>query len=611
MSTSKILPAVSSDPRTAQVQAFIAALRKGMKNIGMYRHMPERFPDFLAPALQSLDAALAGAPLTLRVSADSFLVGDEPVWATEGGDNLPGRFFREGVRLLVIAPGIDEQELTQLVLIMLSNPEQHGGEDLVSQLFDAGFAHVKYAVVQGFAAAGISEDDFERAVGGLLRTLLDTAHGFATEELAAQADAVTAQLEAAAADLPAAPALDGAQVDAGFRADVQEELQQKDAARLDSQLAALLINLLQGGQVQDQARVVALLTQSIDGALGRGELAIVASLLNTLAAYARPGTVAAEVRAALAAALSEAPRLKALGEQAAAAGGPGLAAIARYLGELRNEALPGLLQLLGGLEPGDVRTLVLETAAILGRGDPRRLTPALGSAQPREVKDALAVLERIGGPTLVTHLEQALHVPTATTRIEALAALVAAKLPDGYRLATRAIRDRDEAVRAAALRAAAKLGGPRAGRDLLALTKADDFDKRPEAERQVLYECLGQTEAPEVAQELGAVLAQPKKMLFSGKQVEAKLLAVHALAHMPTQAAATLLQTAIEAKTTEPDVATAARQALAELKHTLAGGRRRPEAGGAAPAARPSEEVAQALAVLQRTLVAPHEGGER
>src|SRR6185312_7091378 len=99
-------------------------LRKSAKGISMYRHNPERFAPILKPTHTALTVALGKEPLGVNITADAFSVDDQALWTSEGGENVPLRFYREGVRQLVLKPGITEDELTKLVLIMLTPTER-------------------------------------------------------------------------------------------------------------------------------------------------------------------------------------------------------------------------------------------------------------------------------------------------------------------------------------------------------------------------------------------------------------------------------------------------------------------------------------------------------
>lgn len=531
-------PGAAADPKAAErlkaVREFFLLLRKGVKNIGMYRHDPKRFPGFLQPASAALEKLLQDGPLPFDVEAEAFLFLKEPVWAIEAGENIPGRFFREGVRQIALRPGMTAHELETLVGIMLTNPDR-GGEEILSQLFNASFEHVSYSVAELFAFGDLSEAGVKRAVEKVLEEL-ERRHATATPDVAARAQAITKGLDAKLESMERRemPYVREGQVRPSFRSRVQDELKRDDEERLHRHLVSFALGQLKDGSFHDAAQAADVLAQLADGLLARADLAPLARLFALLDESDDPHLPAREIKNLLGARLSEEPRLRQLGTALNASTVDWMAA-ARYLAECSAGAAPVLLDLLAILDKHPARLLVLEAVAGIDKEAGHLLSERLDVDGPRGVADLIALADRLPPVERGKLVERAIRHPSATLRVEAVKGLSRSTVPEAmHRFALEATTDASPAVRAEAFRCLVKLSPRRAVQDLMRLPKLPDWDKRPSAEKELVFECLGRTETDEAFLYAMSLLQQPKKGLLKGKRVEMKLFAIRVLQAMPT-----------------------------------------------------------------------------
>ncbi|MGI5865806.1 MAG: HEAT repeat domain-containing protein, partial [Myxococcales bacterium] len=587
--------------RVKAVREFFAQLRKGVKTIGMYRHTPSRFPEYLRPAFLALSEALKDGPLGLKVSAESFDFGDEQVWAVEGGgDNVPGRFFREGVRHLILRPGTSEAELTRLVMIMLSNPDR-GGADITTQLMNASFEHIEYLVVEGFTVGEMSEEQVEVEVDAIVQYLYGRLRGASDDTLAfARVSAADLELRLDNVEGIRGLVLEGDAIAESFKQRVQQELAKDESSRLHFQLAQLIFWQLREGRVEDVTTATEVLTQMIDGMLLQENLSALPPLLDQLEGLdTGPDSAASRVLKGLSAHLGEEHRLRRLGDGLKLNASYDLRAAGRYLSRLDATAVPPLLDVLEGIEQPERRAVLIEALAHLGKDSPQFFAARLNSEKSQTVRDMIAIIEKASFPDRAKYIQTAIKNPNPAVRIEVLSILANSKAVESvHRFVLDATVDKSAPVRHAAFKALVTLSPLRATQDLLRLPKLPDWDKRPQAEKELIYECMGQAGTPDVFRHVISLLQQ-KKSLFSGKKVtENKLLAVTALRSANTLQAFKLLQSVAENKDSESEVAAAARKAMLQVRRAMTEAARA-SASEAAPAAQASPTAASSAETQQ------------
>lgn len=609
------------DPSQAQAAArvpaareFFAQLRKGSRTIAMYRHNAARFGEFLQPAFAALSTLLQAGALTVKVSAEAFLVGGEEVWATEGGENVPFRFYREGIRQLVLRPGVTEAELASLVGAMLTASERTG-EEIVGKLWSAGFAHVEYVIVEGFKVGELSEEQVQVEVDSIVDYLAARLRGSGEDSInfaRIRAEDLELKLEGIAQVRGAI--FEGDAVSAAFQQKLQAEVARDEAVRQSTRLVMLLeAQLREGGIPADGA--LELLTGLLDAALLHEDLAAIVRAMDALArtaAAAVPGAaLAREVSTRFSARLSDEARVRRLGEIIRQKKDLVPGHVARYLAVLQAEVVGTLLDVLDGLEPGPSRGPLIEALARLVPERPQMLEARLGAANSQTVRDLVAIVLRGSFPDANRYLSAALRNPNAQVRIAVLGELAVAPRPEqAHRFVLEGTTDKTSAVRAAAFRAMAQLSPSRGAVDLLRLPKLPDWDKRDAAERELIHVCMGLTQQPDVLGYFSRVLAEKKSLLNARKVAEGKLHAIAGLSAMGTLPAYKLLQgftqQAAEGKE-DAEVLAASRKAMFEVKKRLfesAEGRNRPDSRELPAAAdKSADAVFDAFQAAQREAV--------
>lgn len=129
-------------------RALVARKQYGDEHPETKRRTEECFKE-LASALMSCDICLAW-----NFTPYAFVAGDNVIWEPEPPWNrIPYQLFSDGVRTMGLVPGLDEQEFHDWLDLITIDPttDLAPEDDLVTSLWDAGFAHVFHQAVDSFA----------------------------------------------------------------------------------------------------------------------------------------------------------------------------------------------------------------------------------------------------------------------------------------------------------------------------------------------------------------------------------------------------------------------------------------------------------------------------
>src|SRR5688572_21623601 len=175
------------DLRAAQeaAEAF-RLLLKGIKNIGIYRHVENRFPEFLQPAFKALTAFLKeNEILPLKLQPYTLEYKKQVIYEDQDKENLTYKFYRDGMRFLLFRRGIAIDELLRFVMIAIStlNDRQLFNEDTITRLWKENFQNIEWVVVENFGFSDMSEEEVEVEVEKIVAYL--------KHQLAANSDDIT------------------------------------------------------------------------------------------------------------------------------------------------------------------------------------------------------------------------------------------------------------------------------------------------------------------------------------------------------------------------------------------------------------------------------------
>ncbi len=120
--------------------------------------------------------------LELQCHADTLSMGEEVVYEDAEAGEFAEILYREGIQQLTILPGVDQDELLELVRLLSINLNLPGYEEetLISLLWQADLKHIMYEAVQGLVEA---VEQSETAAAGEMGTFSDVlGHILSTQD---------------------------------------------------------------------------------------------------------------------------------------------------------------------------------------------------------------------------------------------------------------------------------------------------------------------------------------------------------------------------------------------------------------------------------------------
>ena len=180
-----------AEETTVRIRGVMKDLRKVTPVFRLYgRDHPETdritstFVGDLVPLLDEL------GNLQLEVDADQLRVGDTVVFEDDESSDFAEVLYREGIERLMLSPGIDRQEILQLVHLLSLNLNLPGYEEetLTSLLWQADLSHIRYEAVEGLVEA---VEQSEAAAAGEMGVFSDVLASVLSTQTASQADPET------------------------------------------------------------------------------------------------------------------------------------------------------------------------------------------------------------------------------------------------------------------------------------------------------------------------------------------------------------------------------------------------------------------------------------
>lgn len=529
----------------------LADLQKAVRFFRLYPHEHPLCKEIVGEALEKLARFLdKHGALELEVQREGVLLDEELVLRdSEQSTDLSALLHPEGIRELSIDPGIDAQELGELVRILSAHyPE--GEElsfttDLLTELWKTDLPHIEYRIFDQLAPTSLKGAQRDASVAPVAERIDDLVDELAgkkgaqpvlDEQLTGlDVDRFLAELEAAAA----AGTLDDVANWATKPEQVEVYLASPEGAprrrlllelgdpvhgdplgrAMDSVVWALPRPEAKGGE-EDVARFVAGATLA---ALGRGEVEAATATLARLPAGPEAAAVSQVVSARLGSEQGLGLLATALETRRGRVGEQELTDIGqRYLSYLDGGALPAMCQVYPTVGSEVIRRVFREYLSSRVEQGAEAIASMTLAADRTVAEEAAQLLASAGrGSEAWRLLERA-----ADDGMNAVASAVARDVLDtvtGEKLRRERVRvvqrGPDKAERMAALEALAPTAGPRLFEDLLPTVHDHEFPRRDEDEVEAVLELLvrsGGLRSVRALQEL----AQRRTLIFGRKEAQ-------------------------------------------------------------------------------------------
>ncbi|ATB32992.1 HEAT repeat domain-containing protein [Melittangium boletus] len=562
-------PAVQERVESARNFAF--QLLKGIKQIGMYRHNEAKFPEFLGRTHEALRAHTEKhGPLYIKVEQQNFMFQGEPLFTED--TPLPYKFFRDGIRQLILRPDLSLDELVTFTLIALSEPER-GAEDVLSQLWRSGLENLEYVVVEGFRMDEVSDEEVEvevdRVVGYLYSRLKTGSEDFLrfarlnAEDLDSKLDGVEQVRGLVVAGNYASDEL---------KARLQREISEEEGTRLFPKLVSAIFLVIEGG-VDDMALLEEVFVQLLDAMLIQDDYGTINQMVLKLRALAQrnTGSDLTQLVSYFTSKMGDEQRVMRLAEALKTTRPKHPPDITRYLQALDPAAVFTLLNALETIEIPENRLLMCDALARFAQDNPHPFVQRLESDRPQTVRDMVYILEKSNHPDRVKMFGLVMLNKNLAVKLEVMNIIARGRTQEARKLIVEALNDPAAQVRMLAARLLPEFDRDKAYVDLVRMIRDPGFDKKSFDERAAYYASLGSTALPGAVSLMLQTLAVKPTLLTKKKVLEDKLLAVAGLAGACSIPSFKALQGVVEDKNQPVEVLTAARKAMYQTKKTLFG----------------------------------------
>lgn len=566
-----------SDPaRVKQVEAARAVayhLLKGIKQIGMYRHNEAKFGEFLQKALLSLEAYHQDwGTLQLKVELTNFTLHRQELF--NEANAIPYKFYKDGIRQLMLRPGFSVEELVTFTLIALSDPDR-GAEDLNAQLWKAQLPNLEYIMVEGFFMDEFSEAEIQievdKVVDALQRRLRTNSDDFLRFARVTEAD-LDMKLEDV--DQMRGVVITGLTATPALKARLQKDIEEEENQRFFPKLISAVFQVVESG-VDDLDMLSDMFTQLLDAMLLQEDFAIinqVALKLKAMEQRSGPDSAIGTLLRTFVAKMGEEQRLNRVGDVLKHRRLTQPQDIVRYLSNITAEAIPLLLDVLEGIELAENRALLCDLLIPFARDFPDAFVHKLNTSDgPQMQRDMVYVLDRANHPDKLKFFGSVLKSKNLALRLEVMGIIARGRTGEARNLIALMLHDENMQVRLQAARVLPEFDRDRGFTDLLALVKSKSFEGRSPQEKEGLYAAIGATGMT------GAIayftqLLQAKAGLFNKqKSIADKQLAIAGLGAACTIQVAKLLQEVAEDTTQPPEVSSAAAAQSARVRSELLG----------------------------------------
>jgi HEAT repeat protein len=531
----------------SQVGELLQTMVKALRAFQMY--LPNN--PVYQRAIQNVRGAFgpiwaAGDELVLTIAETEILWEDEVVYQQlNKAESLAWTLFKDGMRVLTIQKGAEEDELVRLLETVnrarFLPPE--AGDDLMTLLWEQEFVAVKYHFID-FLNEGERIEGSTRAVGDGEAAAVEARREQMREEAPARARGIV-DLEDFDATLYF---LDESEINQLAR-EVQEEYGR------DARMAALLalFDLL---EMQPDAavrtEVLSIVETLYPNLLSKSEFRTVASVIREArVVLSRATDLPPELRArleALEAQLSQpaivAQLIQSLDEAPQLAGDR---EVADLLGELRGSALGALIETIPKVATAAVRSLAENTVDRLAAAHGSEVLRLLREPPQDALPAVVALCGRLGLPQAVPGLSELLGHADPGVRLAAVQALERIGTPGAMGQLERAVDDADRNVRLAAVRAAGARGYKGALKRVEAVVLGKAVKEMDLTEKMAFFEAYGAIAGPPALKTLAGML-QPRGLLKLTQPSDLRACAAIALGKIRTPEARQVLASAAEDK---------------------------------------------------------------
>lgn len=433
---------------------------------------------------------------SFKVRQYEILFGTHSVYEnTNRLESVAFRMYVDGIREISFHEGLEPREVDSFFEILsreydASSPD----DDMVTLLWEKNFSHITYVIASEFLGENEVSPD-------MIRTDEETnSTEKGIQEALRDAKAVTASIRG---DLESNPLLNQDRPDLQiFRISdeevrrIQKEMELEENYHFVSELMDILFAIIYIEEdIESFSQIVDILDDVLEVLVVNGEFQQATKILRLYRELSDPKRGLSpmhiqKISAGIDKAASEG-RLLNLEEHLENKGLQTAEHLYAFLALLNRNAVIPLTNLLGSFKHMEIRRVLCEALAELAKNDIDLLGSRLADSRWFIVRNIALILGRIGGPSVIGHLEKVVAHPEVKVRREVFRALSGIAHERALAQLMRFIHDSDQSLRVDATRLVAAGHYAPAEHVLLDVIGQAEFEERDLMEKKEVFEALG------------------------------------------------------------------------------------------------------------------------
>lgn len=570
----------------AALEKAFEAVGRALKSIAFNRHRRDAFLDYFQPAYDQIARVIdKSGPLELKLEVSTLVWGKDHVLEDDSSErNIVYPLWQEGVRLLVIAPGVSIEELLRFFTIVIGVEHRDPSEDLLTRLWREEFQHIDWVVMTDFALA---EEDNAVEVEVEVEKVLTYLHNELTSDKGDSISFARVSLDDLELKLENLAQIRRAKVEPGAPVTSQE-----DQARIQGEILAdelLLLEKICGilfqvmelpASEREVNDIAAAFEQLLDGLILEGKFAAIEKVIERLNQFAYRADLplpnrelARSCNEKLSTLMLEGQRVRAVATALNTGATRDLEGVKRYLVRLGPHATVQLLDLLDTLSAPHHRRVVADVLVEVGRYGVQLFANRLATASSNLAKELLYIIDRINPPNKLELFAGVLKHENAVLRMEGLSAIGRTQDDKCFGIILDVFATHDvPQMRAHAARILASYPPAKARVPLLEAARDEAFEQRPDGEKRAIYGALARLEDEPTREFLREALHEKATLLSKRRVDDKKLMVISALSTAPSIPTLQLLaDVAKDPKLHSKEVVEAARKAALGMRSRLLG----------------------------------------
>jgi len=460
-------------------QELVQVFHRARKNLRMYPVNNPIYARTIEETYRKAEEFLEDyGDLDFHIKQNEILLHGKPVYqSADKEDNFAFFFFKDGLRELLFARGLQQDEMREFLQAISYDFERQGeDEDVVTLLWQRDFEHIKYIIDENFL---LEDDAYEEEATARLK-----------EERTEESDLRLAH-EDAMKEESAQKGLEIAPLSQNDLAWLVKEIE-KDSGDKVPRLVEILFDLYteQGIPGGDAIKII---NEALRYTVENENLASANHILQAARALAEDQGVPENLRRELKQVFvfASSPEIvKIIGDLLDSGGHVQEEVFESYVQRLEKEAISSFITVLGELKTIEARKVFINALAYLGGKDINALARGLSDPRWYIVRNIIYIFRRIGDRRAVEFLVRAAHHGDVRVRMEALRTLGELGGQGVVQTLKDALDDPEATIRTTAARSLGMLKSEPAKKLILARISDKEFPALEFSEKKEYFEVL-------------------------------------------------------------------------------------------------------------------------